>query len=458
MTSFDKSSRASVIRGYYQRHRLQLILVIVVLIVAILSMVVVLLRPLPPRTVVMATDLEGSAYYEFGKQYREILARAGIELKLLSTAGTMENLALLKDPRSNVDIGFLQGGTTSAKESPGLESLGTVAYEPLWFFYRAIYRGKGIASLRGKEISIGPEGSGTRALSLKLLALNGIDQNFAHFLPLAPREAGEKLIHGNIDAALMLTSWNAPVVQQLLHAEDIEIVSYPRADAYIALFPYLNKVELPEGVISLSKNRPPTNVFLFAPKASLVVRKNLHPALQYLLLDAAEQVHGGPGIFQKAGQFPAAESIDLPLSDEARQFYKSGKPFLQRHLPFWLAVLIDRLLVLIIPVAGVVYPLVQILPTLYANAMRQKIYRLYGELRFLETEMESRRAGQSISDLKERLDRIEDKANRLHMPATYASMEYTLRDHIVQVRRHLKSPKGDNPAVDVETNESGTET
>lgn len=430
-----------MVTDYFRTHRLHLVIAVfavAALTVTILWMAIAAVRPMPPHTLTMATGPEGSAYREFGKRYREILAREGIELRLLSTEGAMENLARLRDPQSSVDVGFLQSGITSRKESPGIASLGTVFYEPLWFFYRDAYRGKGIQGLRGKKISIGPEGSGTRTLALELLARNGIDRRFADLLPLTPEEAGERLLSGEIDAALMLTSWDAPVVQRLLTAKGIELASFPRTDAYLALYPFLNKIVLPEGVVDLAKNRPSSDVLLFAPKANLMVRRDLHPALQYLLLEAAEQVHSGPGMFQKAGQFPAAESIDLPLSDEARQFYRSGRPFLQRHLPFWLAVLIGRLLFLLIPVAGVLYPLLRLFPAIYGWQMQRRIYRLYGELRFLEYDLEARGAGQSIDELISRLDRIEEKANRIRVPAFYANMLYTLREHIALVGERLE--------------------
>jgi TRAP-type uncharacterized transport system substrate-binding protein len=442
-------SRITAVREYYHTRRLQLIIVLVSLVVAVLlGAAIAALRPLPPRTLVMATGPEGSAAYEVGARYREILARSGIDLQLLPTAGAIENLARLRDPRSHVDVGVLQSGTTGTKESPDLQSLGTIYYEPLWGFFREtertkglqVLRYKGIEIFRGKKIAIGPEGSGTRALALKMFARNALDKHFAEFLPLAPQQAGEKLLRGEIDAALMVTSWDAPVVQRLLTAQGIGLANFPRTDAYIALYPFLNKVVLPEGVADLAKDRPPSDVLMFAPKASLVVRKDLHPALQHVLLDAAEQIHSGPGIFQKAGQFPAAEAIDLPLSNEARQFYKSGKPFFQRYLPVWLAVMVERLLVLLIPVIGLIYPLVQILPSLYDKAMRKRIYRLYGELRFLEKDVESRREGQSIVDLNDRLDQLEEKTSRLQVPATYMSMLYTLRDHIIVVRGRLKRP------------------
>jgi TRAP transporter TAXI family solute receptor len=412
------------------------------LVAAALWAVVVFLRPLPPRTVTMATGPEGGAYHEVGKRYRELLAREGIELRLLPTAGVLENLARLRDSRSKVDVGFLQVGITSEKESPDLESLGMVFYEPLWFFRRSSYQGRGLESLRGRKISIGPEGSETRTLTLELLARNGLDQSFARLLSLAPHEAADQLLRNEIDAALMVTSWDAPAVRRLLADQNVELVSFPRTDAYIAFYPFLSKVVVPAGLGDMAKNRPPSDAVLFALKACLVARQDLHPAIQYLLLEAAEKIHSGPGIFNKAGHFPLAEAIDLPLSDEAREFYRSGRPFLQRHLPFWLAVLIGRLLILIIPVAGVIYPLVHYLPALYGWEMKRRIFRLYGELRFLEQDLESRRGGQSTGDLRARLDRLEKKANSLRVPVSYSNMLYSMRSHIRLVRESLKRAGG----------------
>jgi TRAP-type uncharacterized transport system substrate-binding protein len=428
------------IKDYFQAHRRYVIiaaLALVVLTVAILWTVASYMRPMPPRTLTMVTGSEGSAYHEFAKRYQEILARDGIELRLQSTAGALENLALLRDQGSNVDVGFLQSGITSAKESPDLKSLGTVFYEPLWFFTRGEYRGKQLPALRGKKISIGPEGSGGRELALKLLTRNGVDKSFADLLALTPQEAGEKLITGEIEAAIMLTSWDAPIVQRLLNSSEIEPESFPRTDAYLALYPYLNKVVLPEGVIDLAKNRPPSDVWLIAPKANLVVRGDLHPALQFLLLKAAEEIHSGPKMFQKPGQFPAAESIDLPLSDQARQFYRSGSPFLQQHLPFWLAVLIDRLLVLLLPVVGVLYPVLRIFPAMYAWQVQRRIFLLYGELKFLEHDLESPGADQRFDELNSRLDRIEEQAHHLRAQGIYANMRYTLWMHITLVRERM---------------------
>jgi len=395
------------------------------------------LRPMPPRTVTMTTGSEGGAYHEFGKRYREILSRSGVELRLLASEGGIENLRRLSDPRSGVSVGFAQGGATGDSERKDLVSLGTISYEPLWFFCRGGNPGRKLERLRGRRISIGPEGSGTRDLAVTLLARNGIDRDVAQFLPLSPHDAGEQLLGGRIDAALMVASWESPVVRRLIASEDVDPIGFPRADAYTALYPYLNKVTVPAGVGDLARNRPPADVTLLSPKTSLVVRKELHPAIQYLLLDAATQIHSGPGIFQKAGEFPAAESVDLPLSDAARQFHKTGKPFLQRYLPFWIAVFLSGVTLLLIPVVGAFYPVFRIAPALYGWGMRRRIFRLYGELKFLEGDLDRRDPAEDAGDLVAQLDSLEGRANHLRVPLAYTNLLYNLRRDVQLVRDRL---------------------
>jgi TRAP-type uncharacterized transport system substrate-binding protein len=410
---------------------------IVVLVILGMWAVVSLLHPLPPRSLAMTTGPEGSAYYEFGKRYQELLARDGVELRLLPSTGDLDNLARLRNPTTGVSVGFLQGGSTSARDVPGLESLGSVFYKPLWLFHRGAPPGPRLAGLHGRRLSIGPQGSGTQALTLELFARSGIDRRFAVMLPLAPEQAAEQLLHGDIDAVLLSTAWESPVAQRLLAAPGIGLAGFPHTDAYVALYPYLTKLLVPAGIGNLAQNRPPENVELLATTANLVVQADLHPAIQYLLLDAAEEIHAGPGIFQRAGRFPAAETFDVPLSDEARHFYKSGKPFLQRYLPFWLAVLMDQLLILLIPVAGVLYPLLRILPAAYNWGMQQRIFRLYRELRSLERAVDGRVPGPGADDLVARLERLEQRATNLQVPTTHANMLYSLRNHIAFVRGRL---------------------
>jgi TRAP transporter TAXI family solute receptor len=398
---------------------------------------VVWLGPLPPRVVLMSTGTSGSDYDLYGRKYQAILKRAGVQLRLLPSSGPIDNLKRLNDPRSGVMVAFVQGGLTSEAQSPELESLGTVFYEPFWLFLHRDIELRQPDDLRGKKVAIGPEGSGTRHLAERFLALNGVSENQLQLLPLTSAEAAEALLKGEIDAAAMAATWDTDAVRRLLASSEVYLLGAPRADAYVALYPYLTKLVVPQGVGNLATNRPSADVNLVASEASLIVRKDLHPAIKSLLLEAATAVHSGGGLFQKPGEFPAPEPVDLPISKDARQFYKSGPPFLQRYLPYGWAVLLSRVLVLLIPILGVAYPLLRTAPTLYAWNMRRRIFRLYGELKFIEIELEAH-GGQASDELRSRLQRLEERADHMYIPFAFAPFLYQLRNHIGLVRERFQ--------------------
>jgi TRAP transporter TAXI family solute receptor len=416
---------------------------IILMVIAIACAALVILRGMPPHKITMAIGLEGGSYYEVGQRYQAALARESVQVELRSTSGSAENLAMLLDPHSGVSVAVVPSGIAPAGSVSELSSLGTIFNEPLWWFQRREVEGGGLESLRGRKISIGPEGSGTRVIALELLKRAGIIHEVGELLPLEPLEAGEKLLAGEVDVAFILASPDSPAVRQLLDDERIVLAGYPRADAMVALYPFLHQVVIPRGAGNFAKDRPPADVTLVATRASLVVRKELHPAIQYLLLNAAVQIHSGPSILRRPNEFPAAETMDIPLSSEALRFYKSGLPFLNDYFPFWLAALIGKLIVLLIPILGILYPLTRFLPRLYDWLMRSKVARIYGELRFLEDEiMIARSSGGDTHEMIGRLDRLEKQANHLRIPPTYASMLYMLRHHIELVRENLKRPTG----------------
>jgi TRAP transporter TAXI family solute receptor len=424
------------IREFFRHHWPTVTIAVTAAAIALAA--VVMFSSTPPHRIVMATGPEGGTYYEIGQRYRAALARENVDVQLVPTQGSIENLAMLHDPHSGVSVALIQGGSVGAGQKSALESLGTLFYEPMWWFHRRDIQGVGVPSLLGRKISIGPEGSGTRALALSLIKAAGIEQQ-VELLPLAPRESADKLLAGEIDVAFMMTSWESPLVRQLLADERVELSGFPRAAAYVALYPFINKVVMPRGAGNLAKDQPPDDVTLIATKASLVVRDDLHPALQYLLLEAAAEIHSGQSIFNRTSEFPAAEAVDIPLSNEAQRFYKSGPPLLHDYFPFWMAALIGKLIILLIPILGVLYPMMRFLPRLYAWLMRSKILRMYGELRLLEGEMANAGAGgHHTGEMIARLDRLEEEANHATVPVAYASMLYSLRDHIELVREGLK--------------------
>lgn len=391
-------------------------------------------QPEPPRQLVISSGAESGAYFAYAQVYSHLLRRHDIALEVRKSAGSIENLERLK--AGEVGVAMIQGGIGSAAEAPGLVSLGSVYYEPVWVFYRGTRKIERLHQLAGRRIAVGADGSGIRGLALQLLEANDI-ANDARLLPISGLNAAEELQQGRIDAAFIIAAPSAPVVQVLLRSPGIRLMSFAQADAYQHHFPFLSKLVLPQGAVDLVRDFPPEDTVLLAATANLVVRDDLHPALQSLLLQTAAEVHRDAGFFQKHGEFPVYRDRSFPLSPEAERYYKSGPPFLQRYLPFWAAVLVDRAFVLLLPVIALLFPLLRIAPALYAWRIRSKIFRLYGDLKFLENELRSAYDPQKRLDYRSRLDRIEEEAHHRSVPLAFADMVYTLREHIELVRKTL---------------------
>lgn len=399
-------------------------------------------KPAPPRHVVMTAGGESGAYYQFAQRYAAILARDGITLEVLPSEGSLQNLERLQ--KGEAQIGFIQGGVIEPPadaeldvepEDYGLVSLGSMFYEPVWVFYRGETIDR-LTDLQGKRIAIGQEGSGIRHLAERLLDDNEVDFR-NNTVPISGLDAAEELQQGRIDAAFIIAAEHAPVVQVLLRSPDVKLMSFSQSFAYERRYPFLTRLTMPKGVADLVRDFPPEDTRVLAPTASLVVSEDLHPALQNLLLQAARQVHGRPGFFQTANEFPAYMDGMLPLSSEAERFFKAGPPFLQRYLPFWLAVLVDRLFVLLLPVIALLIPLMRVAPALYSWRVRSKVFRCYGELKFLEDDLKNHFDRERLPEYRNRLDALDEEAAELHVPLGFTDLVYTLREHVNLVRRIL---------------------
>jgi TRAP-type uncharacterized transport system substrate-binding protein len=413
---------------------------------AVLSWVgLITFRAFPGRHLVIAAGAPGSDYMQFAEKYREILSRDGVQLRLVSTHGAVENLGLLSDPRSDVDVGFVQAGAVDPKQASDLVSLGTLFYEPIWLFCRCGFAELLLKQISDLRLSIGPVGSADRPLALKLLALNGIDSRQQHLYAYSPEEATRALLAGDLDGVVFLARWDSPAVQALARAPQITLIGFPRADAYVKLYPALSKLILPRGFADLATDRPPEDVPLIASKASLVVRKSVQPALRYLLEQAAVEVHSRAGVFEHSGEFPAADEIDLPVSAEARQMYREGPSILERSLPFWLAELTTRLLILLLPIVSIVYPLWTLAPRIYQWLVQRRINRLYGELERLEFELRAATPDSRESFLS-RLDTLDRHALDMRLPTAFGAGTYNLKSHINALRQKVLSIAREDPS------------
>lgn len=406
-----------------------------------------------PTVIRMLSGPEGSSYRNNADKYKKIIEHYGVKVVVLPSNGAVDNLQQLLNPKIKVDVGFVQGGLADDGDTSKLMSLGSVFAQPLMVYYRAKEPVELLSQLKGKRLAVGPEGSGARLLALKLLKANGMDGPPTVLLDLAGDRAADDLIAGKIDAAfLMGDAANPQVMRKLREHDDVEIANFRQADGYLRKFKFLSKLTLPEGAYDLGKDEPPRALTLVGPTVELVARKSLHPALSDLLIGAAREVHGGPGLYRNAGEYPAPLTRDFPISPDAERYYKSGGSFLYRKLPFWLANLIDRLVVVLVPLLVVVFPATKIVPNVYRWWMRSRIYKWYGALMAIEREMMRESTPEEQHKLIQRIDAIEKAVNQMKTPLSFADQLFVLRDHVRTVRQQIVGrlhavPPDERPAL-----------
>ncbi|WDD96516.1 C4-dicarboxylate ABC transporter substrate-binding protein [Burkholderia sp. FERM BP-3421] len=398
-----------------------------------------LIQPSPPSSLTISAGPPGSTNWLAAQRYKKILAKNGVTLNVLASEGSAANLKRLTAPDDAVDVGFVQSGIGDRQHDSGLVSLGSVGYVPLAILYRGPVIER-LSQFKGKRLALGAEGSGARELGLALLKMNGIAPGGpTPILPTAGEDAATALLDGKIDAAFLSgDSTEIPVMAKLFRAPGIHFYSFTQAEAYARRFPYLTDITLPMGVYDPGANLPATDLHTMSPTVELIARDTLHPALSDLLIEAAREVHGHATILQRAGEFPSPVThSQFPLSDDAARYYKSGKTFLYRQLPFWVASLVDRLLVIVLPLVVVLIPGLRLVPTLYGWRVRSRIYRWYGALIALERSALGEHTAQERVALLEQLDDVEESVNRMKMPLAYAGQFYVLREHIGFVRDRL---------------------
>lgn len=419
---------------------------VVLISVVAIAVAIHFVQPAPPSTITMTAGPQGSVLYSVAEKYQKILARKGIKLKIQQSAGSLDNLKRLLDPNADVDIGFVQGGVADDMDISELVSLGSVFYEPLTIVYRHPHPIRRLSELQKDRIAIGPEGSGTRALALAMLKANGIEPSNGTLINIGGEKAINALLNNEVDAAFLMGDSAAPgMIRKILHTKGVRLFDFPQADGYLRRFRYLNKLDIPAGAFDLGANIPSKPTVMLAPTVELVARPDLHPALSDILIEAAQEVHGKATLLQKHGEFPAPLEHEYPISEDASRYYKSGKGFAYRYLPFWLASLTDRILVMVVPIVVVLIPGLRLVPSLYGWRIRRRIYRHYAELMALERAALGTLSPDERIELSHRLDGIERAIISGKIPGSFADETYVLRLHIKFVRERLALSPSQTP-------------
>ena len=418
--------------------RWTLIAVLLIALVALIWAAWSLAEPAVRSRIVITTGADGGIYRGFADQYAPLLKRKGITLDIRPSSGSIENYQRLADPDSEYEVGFIQSGTVRPKDTDNLQTIAAVSYEPIWVFYRGAVTVDRLMQLRGKRISIGVPGSGLLNVSQTLLGLAEVTRENSTLVELDADDAYHGLENGMLDAAFFIGRPDAPMQQKLLNS-DLKLMSFALADAFVQKFPSLAKITYPRGATSIAQDRPSQDITLLAATAQLVAKDSLHPALAFVLLEVAKTVHGGEDYFTTVGAFPNLNTAEFPVSDESARYFKSGPPFLQRYLPFWLASFIERRLLILVPFLAVLVGLLQALPRMLEARVKQRLVVWYRELKSLEDEIwrTAQPTPELINQWREEIEEIDAYAGQIRMPQRYFQDVYALKQAIAVVRNRI---------------------
>lgn len=397
------------------------------------------IAPPTPKKVVIAAGETSGAYYNYAKQYAKYFAGYGIELEILETNGSVENLSLIAG-ENNVDAAFMQGGIADPDDYPYLNSLGSLYYEPLWVFFNAKQPIYNAQDVKGKRVSIGPIGSGTNYIFKDIIAKNNITEENTSILEIKYKDALPDLLKGIVDVLCISTGINSDIIQYISTlGHNVQLFSYPRAKAYASSRHHLTQLVLPQGALNLATNKPSKNVNLIASTANLIVKEDIHPAIEYLFLLAANNIHQQGDIFSPPGQFPNMATLLFPLSDEAKNFYTNGPPILLHYLPFQLAITFERLGILLIPLLVILYPLFKITPIIFRWQNRRRIYKWYKHLNRIDLHSCTTKNKKEARKFLSKLKRLDQKVIKTSVPQAYADYKYSLRLHISLIEARLET-------------------
>lgn len=399
------------------------------------------LIPAPPKSIAIATGFQDGLYYRFGERMQSALKKEGVDLQVLKTGGTLDNLALLADPKSGVDLAMIQGGVADVSQFPYFVSIAGMFYEPVWVFFReSSFKGAPdgltlLTQLKGKRVSIGNAGSGTNSIAKLLLDTSGIKPTDLKMEELTPQEGASKLATGNLDAVFVVAAAEAPLLKSFINLPGVQLMNFVQADAYTRVLPFLTKVDVARGLMSIENDFPGLNRQMIAATATLVSRETISPAIVSLLLENAQDVLKSYSRLQKPGEFPSINGLDFPLQMDSEIYLKDGPSFLHRHLPFWTAVWVGRFARVVIPILAILIPLIAYIPALRDLSLRIRLSRIYAELKVLE----STAADPGARDTsRQALADIQMRVNAMKVSSLESKELYDLKGHVNMVRQRLK--------------------
>jgi TRAP transporter TAXI family solute receptor len=424
--------------GLTRRH---LLIVSVVTLFAVVGVWIALgvFFPAPPRQITVAGSFEGGHFESLALRYKDILAQDHVRVNVRTTEGSVENLKLLNDPRSGVQVAFMQEGITDGEQVPDLLSLGRIDYQVLWLFHPADETFNDFSLLKGKRVALGPMGSGTRVVAEKILEVSGVHSGNTTLLSLTPLDAARALNEGAVDALFISFAVDSPILRRLLENPQYRLLDITDAEALTRIFPFLSRLVLPRGAIDYARKIPASDVTLIATTNVVLVRKEIHPAIIDLLVQAMQKVHGAPGIFQRTGEFPLQTDPEFPIADEAIDFYRNGPSFLNRYLPFWVTNYAKRSIAFLIAMLAIIIPLFTYVPQLSKWFVGYRLRALYRRLRAIEARLQKSTTADDLFALEDQLETLDHETAAIRVPIRHSDLFFAIKSHLHLVHNRIRN-------------------
>ena len=404
--------------------------------------------PPPPMHATMSTGGVGGGYAQFAEKLREELAKEGFELKLVNSKGSRENTERLLNDDSGVQLALLQSGQElelDEKQREQLINLGAVFQEPLWLFARKDLTINTLSDLINLRTAVGANNGGIRMMVNPMLAANHIDhQNLPEgWQAYSGKKALTAMLVDELDAAFFLGPAEGALVQEAASHNELQLVSFNQAAAYRARLPFITEVKVGQGLLNLATNQPQQDTTTVSAVAMLMANESFHPALTALILASAQEVMRSGTLIDKPDTWPKNLPNDFESLTEAEYFHDKGLPLLQRYLPFRIASLADRYIILVIPLLVLLFPLFKIAGPVYRWRIRARIYRWYKYLRDVDKQLSNDTLPMHLDEEIKRLSALQDELAKVEVPLSYTNELYQLHLHVRYVLQRLERLKAE---------------
>lgn len=404
--------------------------------------------PPAPTQVTITSGAKDGMYYAHAQRYAQTLRRYGLEVDVLESAGTGQNIDRLRDKQQPSQIGFVQGGFGLLdRELPSdgrtaIQTIANVDIEPIWIFARR-KEIDSLLQLQGMRVSIGQQGSGSRLIALKLLEQVRLEPKDLIVSETTGMSAVKALASGEIEAAIFVAAPNAPLVTAMLSSPNVHLITLKRSAALIERVPYLEPRLVAKGMLGPTGLQPTQDTVMLTTVASVVVSENLHPAIKRLTAAAARQVHREAGLFHKAGDFPNLRRADFMTSPDARSTLVYGLPWIEEHFSIVWAQALWRIALIGLPLALLCLALCYSLPAFMRWTLESYINRWYGELKFIENDLDTTQSsGLDFARHNIQLNAIDAGLRNFDAPPEFMKRLFMLQKHIEFVRQKLHTIRG----------------